>query len=345
MKKLNFLCICTVSVALLFSACSKNTSSGGGQSSQPNVYIAGSNGGAMYWENGQTTTLGSGNPAGIVVSGNDIYVAGTCYDGHYNTYAIYWKNGQADTVWDNGEATAIAVSGSDVYVVGYLDTITATGVRAHTVYWKNRQLVTLSNSGRAESIVISGKDVYISGELVDTSTFNTSAVYWKNGQLVTLQQTNAMSWGYSIAVSGNDVYVGGETEDNLNAISSAIYWKNGQPVILSSDDGIVRGIGISGNNVYAAGNSYGTAICWKNGQADTLNSNTLLESSNVDYAMGMTIYNNDVYIVGQIANGEDTYGDFAYWNIVYWKNGQQTIAIPNWYYASQGLLPWSIAVQ
>ena len=57
----------------------------------------------------------------IVVSGEDVYVAGYVYNGSYYV-AKYWKNGKAVPLSDGmgpSIAYAITLSGNDVYVAGY----------------------------------------------------------------------------------------------------------------------------------------------------------------------------------------------------------------------------------
>jgi hypothetical protein len=124
-----------------------------GSSSGPtraDVYVSGSiyttnaSGGsvphAAYWKNGAATQL-SDMPSlanAIVVSGNDVYVAGTENSGNQDA-AKYWKNGTT-----NARANAIFVSGSDVYVAG---TVVATvGSSSIARYWKNGTAVDLTNS-------------------------------------------------------------------------------------------------------------------------------------------------------------------------------------------------------
>jgi hypothetical protein len=73
---------------------------------EPDVYLAGyaKNVGACYWKNGILTVLTNGRteagPRAIVVSGNDVYIAG--YDGDV---ACYWKNGIKTAITDSSTAS------------------------------------------------------------------------------------------------------------------------------------------------------------------------------------------------------------------------------------------------
>jgi hypothetical protein len=114
------------------------------------VYVAGyssdsvSNATAVYWKNGIQVTL---NPAfslanSIVVSGSNIYVAGTIAQGTNG----YWLNGNpTGLVAANGInlMSQVAVNGSDVYTVG-------SSANNVAEYWKNG-VSTLLTDGSTES--------------------------------------------------------------------------------------------------------------------------------------------------------------------------------------------------
>jgi hypothetical protein len=94
------------------------------------------------------------------------------------------------------------------------------------------------------------------------------------------------------------------------------YWANGDLVKLtsSSKKATTRGIVVKDNDVYVAGTIsvgypyLGKAVYWKNGQEYSLSNEF---QSSVD---DITIYGNDVYILGQ--------SGFKY---VYWKNGVEVV--------------------
>lgn len=98
-----------------------------------NVYTTGSIrntgpgvGFVSYWKNTTSTLLspglGSAAGRGIVVSGEDVYVAGFEYNTKFVAVAKYWKNGNPVFLSDGASsafAYAIDVLGDDVYVAGY----------------------------------------------------------------------------------------------------------------------------------------------------------------------------------------------------------------------------------
>jgi len=275
---------------------------------------------AVYWKNREIVKLprvgvgAAGEIAtSIVVSGNDVYIAGEIlYSG--STYeAVYWKNNQP-VILPRGnarlsEATSILVSGKDVYVTGRADN--------DAVYWKNGQLVILprmnATSAVANAIAMSGNDAYIAGCL------NNQAVYWRsNGQPVTLG-SNAVA--EAIAISGNNVYVAGWTGSGAVGNTRAVLWTNGQAAILpgegiyTSDDGreyprdsggyaIATSVFVSGADVYvggAANTQYikeitqPVATYWKNGKRTII-----FNSYYASFATSIFIINNSVCLGGYV---------------------------------------------
>src|ERR1017187_3829195 len=141
----------------------------------------------------------------------DVYVAGVENNGLFDI-AKYWKNGIPVNLSDGyyqASANSIIVSGSDVYVAGWL----RNGIdgKAIAVYWKNGIPVNLTDGSHetyATSIAVSGNDVYVAGTQNDTGSI---AKYWKNGSLVNLTDLFGGNVATSIAVSGTDVYVSGNS--------------------------------------------------------------------------------------------------------------------------------------
>ena len=154
------------------------------------VYVAGNAGNngyqAVLWKNGIQVPLENSVASranAIALSGPDVYIAGLVVTGSNTNAAVYWKNGvrvnlnpaSTDTTITNTYASAIAVSGANVYVTGYMN-------NSYALYWKNGAQTVLNNpntspnaTNNINGIVVSGSDVYIS--------FNNCA-YWRNDTVV-----------------------------------------------------------------------------------------------------------------------------------------------------------------
>ena len=179
---------------------------------------------AKYWKNGQSVNLTNGtyyaDAIDVVVSGTDVYLAGTQNIGGEDIVTS-WKNGVATNFPDEGSTQSqpfsMAASGADIYEAGEIGGLTA-------AYWKNGVAVKLTDGSqyaRAFGIYISGSDVYVAG--FDAG----AAVYWKNGKEVVLTDSTLNSQANSIYASGTDVYVVG------NYGNTAEFWKNGKAIALT----------------------------------------------------------------------------------------------------------------
>ena len=186
------------------------------------------------WKNGvivntlssaASSTLASGNH-GLFVAGSDIYAAGYQF-GPAPTYyfqAAYWKNGAIVTLTTgfngNARATAIYVSGSDVYVAGTEDEGTANQAPR---LWKNGVSVPLTTPANSvynniSSLLVTGSDVYVGGK------YNGTGAVWKNGVMINTDAYALAEQVTSIFLYNNtDLYVSGSSASSgMNG-----YWKNG----------------------------------------------------------------------------------------------------------------------
>lgn len=155
----------------------------------------------LYWENQTLYHLDSlskySNGAdAVAVSNGDVFIAGSSLDtsnlSKYVNRAILWKNGVRtilDTNDEDSEPTAIAVSGSDVYVSGEINDRSAG-------YWKNGNLKILATGTGilpcvGNAIAISGNDVYVAGRS------GAAVGYWKNDSFTTLA-SNGLGAGIAV---------------------------------------------------------------------------------------------------------------------------------------------------
>jgi hypothetical protein len=296
-------------IIVLIISCAK-TSQNTNQDIGRTVYVAGDNGtNPVLWKNGTADILASseGSARQVVLSGNDVYVAGISEENTNHVPAaafgqyVYWKNGVPNNIGAPqfiGSPGSIAVAGNNVYYSG-------------SAFWKNGVPVTLGGraSGYLTAVFAAGNDIYVTG--LDSAG---DAVYWKNGVLHVVAQHSPGTDPFAacLYVSVNDVYIGG-----TNVAGMAVYWKNGvvdtlQPAI--GDERVsVNSIFVSGNDVYSAGallTNGGNVepVYWKNGIEYDLPSNGAVYGS----ANAIFVDGSDVYVAGQTAGA------------VYWKNGVET---------------------
>jgi len=207
---------------------------------------------AMYWKNGVSINLtlptGHGTPTvqtgSITVQGGDVYVAGTVTLPSYT--AVYWKNGSPVTLPstnDYGQAIAIAINGTDVYVAGNTSSSSNPNISISNTatYWKNGVVTQLASNGSdALSIAIQNNDVYIAGDTYNNTIHGSQATYWKNG-IATVLPGGSLYWqAMGIATNGTDVHIVGTSGD-----LGAVYWKNNKLTQLTS----TRSSGASGISI------------------------------------------------------------------------------------------------
>jgi hypothetical protein len=202
------------------------------------VYCGGVNNNTnTIWKNGAVastlasaaiSTLAYGNHA-LFVSGSNVYAAGWQFGpGSLYFQAVYWKNGTAIPLTagttSNAKATAIYVSGADLYVAGFEEEKSGGGiVNAAPRLWKNGvsiPLTTPANSlfNSVTSLLVAGSDVYVGGQ------YNGAGAVWKNGVLINTA-------GYAVAEQVTSLFLYNNTDLYTSGSSSSSgmngYWKNG----------------------------------------------------------------------------------------------------------------------
>ncbi len=186
---------------------------------------------AAYWKNNMPVYLTGTVAQAITINGGDVYAAGSSthlngVTGGYVNLTTYWKNGVATILpnplpgFINGFADGIAVSGNDVYMVGYDD---------QGEYWKNGTAMPLTGGQGANpwAIALSGNDVYIAGQVNNANNFFV-ATLWKNGTAAPLSDGTSNAVAFSITINGSDVYTAGYTSKGNKPIPT--YWQNSRPV-------------------------------------------------------------------------------------------------------------------
>jgi FKBP-type peptidyl-prolyl cis-trans isomerase len=158
----------------------------------------------VYWKNGQLVeTIGNDLQRVMAINmlNGEVYAVGA-----RNKQAAYWKNGQTKVLTtEESLATAVAVSGNDVYVAGVVgdnakNFYPGYGNPGIGKYWKNGQLIELTGAESVypTGIAIAGSDVYIVG--IDSR--NAAYTLLKNGQRVILTNGSCSLEAWAIATAG-----------------------------------------------------------------------------------------------------------------------------------------------
>jgi len=323
-----------------FSACGD---SGGKDSGDPTVYIAGSYyrdgiGKACYWVNGEFHALHAEVSAtehclalSIFVEGGNVYLAGYTFDGSVFK-ACYWKNGSFTDI-SGGESSSgdsIFASGGKLYISGFYED----GGDRKACYW------TVDNGIPAKTpIVIPGdpgyswaKSIFIANNKVYTVGYCNNELsepfYTENGTVKALDLNSGVdSRAVSIFVSGTDVYTAGYIDGR------ACYWINEEPPTYIGPVGsYAESIVIAGGIPYISGyyevSSVETACYWKDKERKELEKPEGTYSS----ANSIAVSGANVYVAGNITNKG-----------CYWVNGKlRELKVPA---GTEGYVAFSIAVK
>ncbi|HVW12902.1 MAG TPA: hypothetical protein VHB54_03720 [Mucilaginibacter sp.] len=328
MRKL-LLCI---AAAFMFASCQKN--------STPSVEV----------QSLKTKNLGSNSLlCSPYTPGVDVYISDDQAVPSNSELGLagYYKNGvfiraTTDTLVSTS-ATAVTVSGNDVYVTG--SEVTKQFPHGQAAYWKNGVthllnygLATGEQTSVAYDLAVSGSDVYVIGVYTDPNAGHSSGIIWKNGVAHNLDFAGVNTFAYGLAVNGPDIYISGTSTltsaNNLN--TTATLWKNDVPKRLTctgfSASGLF-GITISGTDVYVTGITYPapnattTAVYWKNGVQHFLGSNAI--------ASDIAVNGGYAYVVGTQLFGNPQVFPLVT-QAIYWKNDLSTFHNTQNFFGAKG---------
>ncbi|MDE3091123.1 MAG: hypothetical protein KGJ80_17245, partial [Chloroflexota bacterium] len=276
----------------------------------------------------------------------DLYVGGTftqTVDGMVNNlngiakfsggaWSALPNNGLADFLGSPGSVTALAVSGSDVYVGGYFNQTADTTVQNLNGLAKLTGGTTWTALpgngfyGGIQALAVNGSgDLYVGGSFNQTADGGTTNLnnFAKLSGGTWSSPNGGLDGGVSaLAISGNDIYVGGgftQSYDgtflNLNSIAKLTGGTTWSPL---PNNGLERNgnvasvlaLAVSGSTLYVGGYFTGTS----DGTVKTLNNiaklsggkwSPLAGNSLNDIVRALAISGNDLYVAGNFSQTFD----------------------------------------
>jgi hypothetical protein len=129
----------------------------------------------------------------LAVSNGDVYIAGEGFTGNNNTLVVkLLKNNKLIySATEESGVYQIAISGNDIYMVGYLR-----GASGGAAIWKNGVQTALEPKSDARAITLDDGDVYVAGHAEIGGIWK--GCYWKNGVIHTLAPVNSAAKGIVI---------------------------------------------------------------------------------------------------------------------------------------------------
>lgn len=225
----------------------------------------------------------------------------------------------------NGTVSAIAVSGSDVYVGGAFTV--ADGVAANNIAkWNGSSWSALGTGvdGTVLAIAISGSDVYVGGGGINfAGGVQVSGVAKWDGSSWSALGTGVVGIVAAIAVSGSHVYVGGGFNSAGGvAVSNIAKWDGSSWSSLGSGANLyVSALAVMGDQLFAGGDftliggvSANHIARW-DGQAWSP-----LGSGTTDEVFGLAVSGSDLYVAGRFGTaGGVTVRNVAKWDGNSWS--------------------------
>jgi hypothetical protein len=313
---------------------------------------------------------GSGNGAlnsqvyALAVSGTDLYVGGafsnaagiTAADSVARWNGSAWSalgsNGSGDGALNN-TVSALAVSGTDLYVGGYFQNAGGIAEADYIARWNGSAWSALGSNGSGDgaldvfvfALAVSGSGLYVSGDFTDAAGIATGDYIAKwNGSAWSALGSNGAGNGalnafpVALAASGTDLYVGGFFQ-NAGGIAEADYiarWNGSAWSALGSNgsgDGAleccVHALAVSGTNLYVGGtfsNAAGIPTAdfiarWNGNAWSGLGSNGSGDGALNAYVLALAVSGSELYVGGRFSDVAGTAeADFiARWNGSVWS--------------------------
>lgn len=207
-------------------------------------------------------------PTALVISGNDILIAGTGQDNGSKSKLKLWKNGVITEITQGIATDAFCsdmiIDKSDVYIAGS-ETLDSLEIRV-AKYWKNGSPVSFEQSAEIKRIVKFNNEIYCSG------VSGGLPCYWNNGEITTLGNDKGQCVGITFKNNLIQALVSsvasGKYQTSLwnNSTSTALTDANSHPEgsfgteLIYTDTEIIAAGGIFNPNETVS------PVIWKNGK-------------------------------------------------------------------------------
>jgi len=241
----------------------------------------------------------------------DVYVAGSIgkWD---NSIPCLWKNGvRTNLDVEEGEATAVFVSGGNVYVAGFRGDANLEG--GTPGYWVNgawQEFMKNPNDGRSvtSAILVVAGDVYVSGYHIPQGGRKTIPCYWKNGVRTDLDMGDFWNVGNGkdIFISGGDLFVAGDVTFSgcFAPCAVACYWKNGVRTELDKSNSNASGISVSAGDVIVSGMFNSLPCYWRNGERNDLG---IPDGFRFGRAQAISVFAGRIHVAGSTSQTSDSF--------------------------------------
>ena len=287
-------------------------------------------------DNGAGNGALGGTVQALAVSGSDLYVGGrfTNAAGIATADFVAWWDGSAwSALGDNGAGDgalnsfvyALAVSGTDLYVGGWLGNAAGIATADYVAKWDGSAWSGLGDNGAGDgalssfvyALAVSGSDLYVGGVFTNAAGIATAdyVAKWDGSAWSALGDNGAgdgaiTSTVLALAVSGTDVYVGGVFTDAAGIATADIVAKwDGSAWSGLGDNGAGGGalngtlyaLAVSASDLYVGGyfnNAAGIATAdyvaaWGLGAAAGDQPDALIRKRRGAVWVGGNIYNSD----------------------------------------------------
>ncbi|MBL8167513.1 MAG: putative Ig domain-containing protein, partial [Acidobacteria bacterium] len=288
------------------------------------------------WDGNNWSAFGTGSSNSFTgplytlkVDGNDVYVGGlfAAAGGISANNIAKWDGNSWLSLGGGvaGSVTAIAVSGSDVYVGFNCCSISNGFSSSNIAKWNGSSWSALGSgvNGLVSAIAVSGVDVYVGGSLTTAGGNPVNNIAKWNGSGWSALGSGVNGSVSAIAVSGSDIYVGGNFSiAGAVSASNIAKWDGSSWAALGSGvNGSVAAIYSTGSDVYvgggftAAGGSTANRIAKWNGSSWA----ALGSGANCN-VFGIAVNGSDVYVGGCFTTAGGTPANrIAKWNGSNWS--------------------------